>query len=256
CAHVAAVDRDVEVRVPRGGRLGLAPQEPAVEGEGDLPRLGREVRGGWLRSMPVNVRLAEQRGGYGRDLGRRPAEDRAFGDTDLRRRDLLPGKLATEERLPPQGRVALAELNHLADEALEVLVLLRQRPVHPARLVVLAPGIVVPLLSSQKFVPSGEHWDSLGKQERGDEVLRLPGAEGENLRVGSFALDAAVPGVILVPAVAVAFAVLLVVLQVVTDQVPEREAVVTGDVVDRVPRQPAVPMIAVRGAGEARAELA
>src|SRR5205085_1966501 len=79
------------------------------------------------------------------------------------------------------------------------------------------------------------------------------GADG---RVVGRALDAAVPAVVLRGAVAVRLAVGLVVLLVVTDQVPEREAVVAGHEVDRVGRLPARGLVQVGAAADARRQPA
>ena len=107
-------------------------------------------------------------------------------------------------------------------------------PVDPAGEVVLALGVVVAALGAQEFVAGQEHGDALGEQQGGDQVLGLAFAEGEDGRVVGRAFDAAVPGEVLVGAVAVVFAVGLVVLVVVADEVVEGEAVVAGDEVDGV----------------------
>ena len=70
------------------------------------------------------------------------------------------------------------------------------------------------------------------------------------------ALDAVVPGPVVVGPVAVALLVGLVVLLVVGDEVAQREAVVGGDEVDRRERVAAVVLVEVAGAGEPVRELA
>ncbi len=83
------------------------------------------------------------------------------------------------------------------------------------------------------------------EEEQGQEVLDL--GDPEPLDLGLLLvvvvlglldgpLDAAVPRLVLVMAVAVPLAVADVVLLVVRDEVVEREAVVAGDEVDRVVR--------------------
>ena len=67
-------------------------------------------------------------------------------------------------------------------------------------------------------------------------------------------LDAAVPGAVVVGAVAVALEVGLVVLLVVGDEVGQREAVVRGDEVDRGGRVAAVGLVEIARAREARGE--
>ena len=68
--------------------------------------------------------------------------------------------------------------------------------------------------------------------------------------VVGLALDAAVPGAVVVGAVAVVLAVGLVVLVVVGDEVAQREAVMGGDEVDRGVRRTAVVGVQVARAGE------
>src|SRR5439155_24665137 len=87
-------------------------------------------------------------------------------------------------------------------------------------------------------------------------VALLPAAECVHLPLVGLALDAAVPGVVVLGAVQVAFAVRLVVLAGVRDQVAQREPIVAGEVVDRGERPPAVAGVAVRRAGQPVAEVA
>jgi hypothetical protein len=63
-------------------------------------------------------------------------------------------------------------------------------------------------------------------------VAGLPPTQRQHRRVRGLALDAAVPANVVVAAVAILLAVRLVLLAVVAHEVPEREAVVAGDVVD------------------------
>src|SRR5437763_1030972 len=78
----------------------------------------------------------------------------------------------------------------------------------------------------------------------------LAAARAEHRRVVGRPLGAAVPAVVLVEAVAAALAVGLVVLGVVGDEVPEREAVVAGDEVDRVLRLAARRLVQVGAAAQ------
>jgi hypothetical protein len=71
------------------------------------------------------------------------------------------------------------------------------------------------------------------QQQRGHQVAIERRRSGQDHRVVGRALDAAVPGTVVVGAVAVVLAVGLVVLVVVCREVGEREAVVRGDEVDR-----------------------
>ena len=77
----------------------------------------------------------------------------------------------------------------------------------------------------------------------------------QDVGVVGLALDAVVPGAVVVGAVAVVLAVGLVVLVLVGHQVAQGEAVVRGDEVDRRERPAAVVGVEVRRAGEPVAEL-
>ena len=126
--------------------------------------------------------------------------------------------------LAPQLDEAFGEF----EERLPLVVVL---PVEPADLVVLAIGIVVALLRAANSSPAviiGTPWESRSVASR----LRVLAARVQNLRVIGRPFDAAIPGVIVVVAVAVVFAVRLVVLLVVAHQVVQGEAIVRGDEID------------------------
>ena len=104
--------------------------------------------------------------------------------------------------------------------------LLHQPPVEPGDRVVLAVGVVVALLGAAALVAEEEHRHALAQQQRGQQVLDLPQADGFDAAACGGAFDAVVVAEVVVVAVAVPLAVGLVVLLVVADQVVEREAVV------------------------------
>src|SRR6516165_8786342 len=106
-----------------------------------------------------------------------------------------------------------------------------QRPVEPANLVVLAIGIVVATLGATDFVAHDEHRNSQRKQSDGQEILDLSVSQVFNFGRAGWPLDTTVPATI-VGAVAVFFAVGLVVLLVVGNQVIQGKSVVTGHEVD------------------------
>ena len=56
---------------------------------------------------------------------------------------------------------ALAELNHLFDETMDVSMLFDQAPVEPANFVVLAIRIVVAVLRAAEFIARQNHWYAL-----------------------------------------------------------------------------------------------
>src|SRR5208282_4448394 len=78
-----------------------------------------------------------------------------------------------EEFTPSQGRMPSAQSNHLANKTQEISILGRKAPVHPADLVVLAPGVVIATLRSQEFVAGQQHRHALGEKQCRDEVLRV-----------------------------------------------------------------------------------
>ena len=87
-----------------------------------------------------------------------------------------------------------------------------------------------------------------------EEVLDLPVAQRLDRRIVGRPFDAAVPAHVVVRAVAIVFAVRLVVLVVVGDQVVEREAVVAGHEVDALLRLPFLVTVDVRAAEQPRGE--
>ena len=119
-----------------------------------------------------------------------------------------------------------------AHEAMDVGMLLQQRPVEPVGLVVVAVGVVVAALRAAHLVAHQDHRHAEREQRHGEEVLHLAVAQPLDRGIVGRPLDAAVPAAIVVGAVAVVLAVGLVVLRVVGDEIVQREAVVAGDEVD------------------------
>ena len=128
-------------------------------------------------------------------------------------------------------------------------------PAEPGELVVLAPRVVVAPLRAPELVAAEQHRHALREQQRDEEVAHLPPAQRDDRRIVGRALDAVVPGAVVVRPVAVALQVRLVVLAVVGDEVGEREAVVGGDEVDRGERPPPVLGVEVGRAGEPPREV-
>ena len=137
-----------------------------------------------------------------------------------------------EETAAVKDRLLLEDPCYAADELQEVGLRLVQVPVEPGQFVVLAIGVVVALLGAADFVAGQDHRHALGKQQRGQEVPHLLAPQA---RIAGSSVGPSTPQfqlVLLFVAVAVVFAVGLVVLVVVGNQVVEREAVVAGDEVD------------------------
>src|SRR5690606_17394401 len=80
-------------------------------------------------------------------------------------------------------------------------------------------------------------------------------AKGDNFRVVGRAFVTAVPTVVVVGTVAVAFLIRLVVLAVIRHKIVQAESVVAGDEVDAGDRLASVPAIQVAGAEKPRREV-
>ena len=182
--------------------------------------------------------------------------------TGLEPGDVADRALATvvgrpgEEPAAAEDRVVAAQLDEPLRERDEVELVLVEVPVDPRDLVVLAVAVVVAALGAPELVAVQEHRHALREQEGREHVALLAQSQGVDLLVLRRTLDAAVPGAVVALAVVAVLAVGVVVLLVVGHQVPQREAVVGGDEVDRGDRLAAAVLVEVAGAGEARGELA
>ena len=123
-------------------------------------------------------------------------------------------------------------------------------------LVVVAVGVVVAALRAQHLVAAEQHRRAGGEDQLADEVLRALPAEAIDRRIVGLALGAGVPRQVVVGAVAVVLAVGVVVLLVVADEIPQREAVVARDEVDGVVGGASVVGVEIARARESVAELA
>src|SRR5580692_5411178 len=146
-----------------------------------------------------------------------------------------------------------AKLDRGARELEQVLIGLI--PANPGDLTILAVGIVVAVLRAADLVATEHHRNALREHQRRDEVALLARAQRVYLGIIGRAFGAAIPRAVVAVAVAILFAVRLVVLVVVGDQVAQREAVVCGYEVDAGVRTAPAPRIEVRAAGEPRGEL-
>ena len=72
------------------------------------------------------------------------------------------------------GRVLLAEMDHIPEELVDILVLLKQPPVKPRDLIILAIRIVVAKLGIAKFVSRKEHRRPSACKERRAGILDHP----------------------------------------------------------------------------------
>ena len=116
-----------------------------------------------------------------------------------------------------------------------------------------------PLLLPPCVRPSSSPPSSIGVPWETNRVvrkLRCWRAAVAERRIVGLALDAAVPGAVVVGAVLVVLEVGLVVLLVVGDEVAQREPVMGGDEVDRCERVAAIGLVQIAGARQPLGELA
>src|SRR6516164_1992507 len=133
--------------------------------------------------------------------------------------------------------MTLAQVDHFAHKTQEAGILVGQRPIDPAHLVVLAPGVVVAALRTQKLVAGQKHRHALRQQQGGEEVTSLALTQSEDSAIGRRPFNTTVPAVILVRTIALVFTVRSIVLVLVGDQIAESETIVTGDKIDRMMRR-------------------
>src|SRR5271165_6773795 len=162
---------------------------------------------------------------------------------------------ALEELPPLEDRMLAPDPRNLPGEIEESLLPVVQVPVQPGQLVVLAKGIVVPLLGVPDLVAGQEHGDALGEHQRDHEIALLALAKFENDRVVGRSLGSAVPAIVAARAVAVLLAVGIIMLVIVGDKVLERETVVAGDEVDAGGRGAPGLLVEIAGAGQPSGEL-
>ena len=130
-------------------------------------------------------------------------------------------------------RKALAQLGHVADEIGEVVAFAVEAfPADPADFVVLAIGVVVAVLGVADFIAGQNQRQALRQQQARELVFPKLAAQRDDRRVVGRAFMAAIVAVVVVGAVAIVFAVGLVVLLVVAEQIRQREAVMHGDMID------------------------
>src|SRR2546422_1913827 len=141
----------------------------------------------------------------------------------------LPEELVQTEALPLGLLVSQQPLcAEECHEPMHIGMLRHQRPVKPTGLVVLAISVVVTLLGAPYFVAHQNHRQTQREYRHGQKVLHLPVSQLLDGRIIGGALDTPIAASVVVRAIAVGFAVQLVVPLVVGDEVIEREPVVTG----------------------------
>ena len=130
-------------------------------------QIGRAAQAGDRACERARVRVVEagtvQRGPVPRNV-RHPA---------------LVDHSGVEGRLP-ERRMRLAEGDQALHEAQHLLVSRRQRPVEPARRIVLVVRVVVAALRAPDLVAREEHRHAARQQQNREEVLHLPRAQRLN----------------------------------------------------------------------------
>src|SRR5208337_2081121 len=128
----------------------------------------------------------------------------------MRRLDTMPenvrwsSRRAAREKGPSaEHRMSLAKGDHVPHEPEETGVPVLQRPVHPACAVVLAPGIVVAVLTAEELISPQDHGNSLRDQERCHQVAHLPLADADDRGILRRSLHSAVPAQVAIAAVPV-----------------------------------------------------
>src|SRR5262245_61440053 len=89
------------------------------------------------------------------------------------------------------------------NEPMQIGMDIDERPIEPARLIVLDIGVIVATLASPDFVAHEDHRHADGKNSDGKKILHLPNAQLLYRRVVGWTFDAAVPAAIVICAVSI-----------------------------------------------------
>ena len=144
-------------------------------------------------------------------------------------------RFAGQEGVARQGRVAAARLGEPAGEGDQRGVGLA--PANGGRRVVLGVGVVVAPLAEAELGAHRQHRGPARGEQQREEVALVARPRRDDRRVLRRPLDAVTPGIVRVGSVSVVFAVRLVVLLLVRDQVGEGESVVRDDEVHALRRR-------------------
>ncbi len=117
-----------------------------------------------------------------------------------------------------------------ADERTELLI--RAIPVDPGNRIVLSISVVVATLAVADLRAHRQHGNTARDEQQCQQIAHVACARRDHSRVVARALDALVPGIVLVAPVAIVFAVGFVVFARIGDEIGEGEAVVRDDVID------------------------
>src|ERR1700722_5526576 len=106
-----------------------------------------------------------------------------------------------------------------------------------------------------EFIAAEDHWNALREQEGGDEISLLALAEDVDSAIIGRTFGSAIPGIVVIGAVAIFLAVGFVVFFVVADKILKSEAVVGGDEVDAGIGLSAAVLVKIAAAGETGGEI-
>src|SRR5436305_8582005 len=123
--------------------------------------------------------------------------------------------LTGKEAVTLQARMALAERNHLFEEAEQIMILFHEMPIEPTDLIILAVGVVVSLLGTSDFIASHKHRDALGEQKNSCKILDLALAQCLNVRIVRLSFHTTIPAQIIIITIPIPFAIAFVVFIVV-----------------------------------------
>src|SRR3954468_15042963 len=133
---------------------------------------------------------------------------------------------------------------------MNVGVFLKQTPVEPGDIVVLAKSVVVATLGTTYLVSHKQHRRPYGEQGHGEKILDLTVAQTLEVRVVGLYFGTAVPTEIAVGTVPVTLAVYFIVLAVEGNQIVEGKAVVAGNEVDALLGLAVFSLIHIRAPGQ------
>src|SRR6266481_3672578 len=120
---------------------------------------------------------------------------------------------------------------------MDICVLCKEGPVEPASFVILAIGIIVSELCAPHFVTHENHGHTRREHRGGQKVLDLAVSELFHSGIVGGTFNAAVPASVVVCAIAVVFAIRLIVLSLVRDEVVQCEAVMARHIVNTLDRK-------------------
>src|SRR4051794_37108364 len=140
------------------------------------------------------------------------------------------------------------QCDHTLHKREQLAILISRFPIEPAYFIVLTIGIVVAQLGVADLVSSQQHGHALGEQESSDKIAGLLQAQGIDCSVIGRSLYSTVPTAVAVCAIAIVFAISLVMFFVVANQVTQGETVVSCDKINAGIGSSAATLVKIAGA--------